>query len=86
MTDWALGTPTIAGLKVTIAVPSDVNVDSYQIDWGDGSPVDYWGVTTGAATHTYESAGTYDVVVDPYGRNYAPHTETVTVTATPVEP
>lgn len=84
-TGWSLAPPAIAGLKVTLAVPSDVTADSYELNWGDGSPVDYWGSTTGAATHTYGAAGTYDIVVDPYGAQYAPHTETVTVTA-PAEP
>lgn len=76
---WQMPTVAIADLKVTIPVPADVQADSYEVNWGDGTD-DFWGATTGAATHTYEDAGTYTITVDPFGPRYPAATTSVTVT------
>lgn len=78
--------PVIAGLQVTFKVPANVMADTFEMNWGDGSPVDYWGPGTGDATHTYAAAGTYTVVMDPYSARFDSHTEDVTVSAPPAEP
>lgn len=80
--NWTMPPPTISGLGVTFHVPADVKADSYEMNWGDGT-VDYWGPTTGDASHTYDSAGTYQVVMDPYSARFPSHSESVTVTTPP---
>ncbi|MGD0453417.1 MAG: PKD domain-containing protein [Solirubrobacteraceae bacterium] len=58
------------------------SISSYSWSWGDGTPV-----STGAApTHTYSAPGEYTVtltVVDNYGLNSVPVTESVKVTEEP---
>ncbi len=71
----ALATPVIAGLEVTITLPTG-ETPSY-INWGDGN------TTSNAAgptsVHTYSGAGTYTIRVWPQGRSSQSYNATVTV-------
>ena len=51
---------TTAGESITIPTATDATYD-YTVNWGDGSAVESG--QTGAATHTYATAGTYDVTI-----------------------
>ena len=51
---------TTAGESITIPTATNATYD-YTIDWGDGSAVESG--QTGNATHTYATAGKYDVSI-----------------------
>lgn len=82
-------TPEVNGSEVTIPQPTGPGSEPgvpIEINWGDGSAVEYAETTPGSATpfpvvHTYAATGDYTVTLDPAGDEYPPATQDVTVSA-----
>jgi len=79
--------PEISGLTVTIngvTTPGtpDARINSIHWDWGDGFSEDHWF----PASHAYNTAGTYKVIVTAYQSDGLSTTKSVIVTVTPPSP
>jgi PKD repeat protein len=86
-----------APLVVTLTSSATMNpngplISSYQLDYGDNSPISQFILNagdgtpsfTGSASHTYTTAGTYTATLTVFYVNGVSATDTVTVTVNPV--